>query len=179
MNADELSSWLRKLRDEPILAPSTETEIQVDPTLLLHLLPHRGVMLLLDAIEAVDLKRRRIRARRRINPHDPILSGHFPGHPVYPGVLLIEMIGQAGLCLLGPKAEQLLANPGAASDATAPVLEPARLTQVYRAIFLKPVAPGDDATIHAQVEETGLLTVVAGQIYCREELRALAVLAVY
>ena len=37
--------------------------------------------------------------RRRIDPDDPIFAGHFPGDPVYPGMLQLEMAGQLGVWL--------------------------------------------------------------------------------
>src|SRR5688572_11438990 len=64
------------------------------------LLPHREPFLFVDRITALDRRTPRIRARRFIPADDGVFAGHFPGNPVYPGVLQLEMIGQAGLCLL-------------------------------------------------------------------------------
>ena len=64
------------------------------------LIPHRDPFLFVDTISEIDLDSSRIRGQRFIAPSDPVFAGHFPGHAVYPGVLLVETMAQFGLCLL-------------------------------------------------------------------------------
>jgi 3-hydroxyacyl-[acyl-carrier-protein] dehydratase len=59
------------------------------------ILPHRDPFLLLD--EVVDLvPGERVVALKRVRPDEWYLSGHFPGRPIMPGVLIVEAMAQAG-----------------------------------------------------------------------------------
>jgi 3-hydroxyacyl-[acyl-carrier-protein] dehydratase len=59
------------------------------------ILPHRDPFLLLD--EVVDLEPgERVVALKRVRPDEWYLSGHFPGRPIMPGVLIVEAMAQAG-----------------------------------------------------------------------------------
>lgn len=59
---------------------------------LLSLLPHRPPMLFLDSAEMRDDGR--LVAQQTIPVADPVLEGHFPGYPMWPGALLIEAMAQ-------------------------------------------------------------------------------------
>ena len=59
------------------------------------ILPHRDPFLLLD--EVVDLRPgEKVVARKQVRPDEWYLSGHFPGRPIMPGVLIVEAMAQAG-----------------------------------------------------------------------------------
>jgi 3-hydroxyacyl-[acyl-carrier-protein] dehydratase len=57
-------------------------------------LPHRYPFLLVDHVDIIDNDR--IVARKLVSRNEPHFEGHFPGHPVMPGVLIIEALAQAG-----------------------------------------------------------------------------------
>ena len=58
------------------------------------LLPHRFPMLMLDRV--VDLSEQHVLAEKLISANEPCFTGHFPDQPVFPGVLIIEAMAQAG-----------------------------------------------------------------------------------
>ena len=57
---------------------------------------------LIDRIDALDLEARTLKAHAQVPPTSTIFEGHFPGHPLMPGVLLIESMAQAsGWLIIG------------------------------------------------------------------------------
>lgn len=125
----ETERLLRLARRERLWRPGPDTRaLSLGGAALDALLPHRAPMLLLDAITAVDIPRGAIAGRRWIDPADPVLAGHFPGEPIYPGVLLIEAMGQLAACFRPIE----VSGPPQRTFATS-----------SRAFFLRPVRPGD------------------------------------
>jgi 3-hydroxyacyl-[acyl-carrier-protein] dehydratase len=59
------------------------------------LLPHRPPFRFVDAVDELE-PGVAIRARYRVTGDEPFLAGHFPGNPVFPGVLQLEALAQAG-----------------------------------------------------------------------------------
>lgn len=72
------------------------------------LLPHRYPFLLVDRVTALDLEEKRICAYKNVTVNEPFFNGHFPGHPIMPGVLIIEAMAQAagllGFSMMDAKA---------------------------------------------------------------------------
>jgi 3-hydroxyacyl-[acyl-carrier-protein] dehydratase len=93
------------------------------------ILPHRYPFLLVDRVE--ELGPDRIVARKLCTRNEPYFDGHFPGHPVMPGVLIIEALAQAGA---------LLAASVVGFDPETHVIY---FLGIDKARFRKPVVPGD------------------------------------
>src|SRR4051812_21820367 len=66
-----------------------------DASALVALLPHRPPFLFIDDVDAVEPSVN-IRAHYRVTGSEPFLAGHFPGNPIFPGVLQLEALAQAG-----------------------------------------------------------------------------------
>jgi len=72
-----------------------DISLPVDVIRIQALLPHRYPFLLVDRV--IELERnKRIRAIKNVTINEPFFLGHFPGHPVMPGVLVLEALAQAG-----------------------------------------------------------------------------------
>ncbi len=169
MSPDELADLVQRCRCGPLHrgGPSAEA-VHRSGEGLHRLLPHREPFLLIDEVTAVDRPARTIAGARLIRGDDPVLAGHFPGDPVYPGVLLVEAMGQLGLCLV-----HFLGEPGAAPPGV-------QIVRILHAVFLEAVRPGDRLTLFAAlIDDDGLTTSAAGQVYKGETLCALAVQEVY
>lgn len=101
----------------------------LDVTAIERVLPHRFPFLLVDRV--VELGEDRVVAIKNVSANEPYFAGHFPGHPIMPGVLQVEAMAQAGAVL----ALNLLAEPG-----QTPLVFFMGIDKVK---FRKPVVPGD------------------------------------
>ena len=104
---------------------------------ILELLPHRYPFLLVDRVLEVD-GTRRIVGLKNVTFNEPFFQGHFPGHPVMPGVLIIEAMAQTGGLLL---MEQI-------PDRASKVVYFMALDNVK---FRKPVLPGDQLRMEVEM----------------------------
>jgi beta-hydroxyacyl-ACP dehydratase FabZ len=71
---------------------------------ILEVMPHRYPLLLIDRV--LEMDENHIRAVKNVTFNEPHFLGHFPGHPVMPGVLLVEAMAQAGGFLLFSRIEE-------------------------------------------------------------------------
>ncbi len=71
----------------------------LDITQIMHVLPHRWPFLLVDRIVEIE-PGTRIVGLKNVTINEPFFQGHFPGHPIMPGVLIVEAMAQVGGMLL-------------------------------------------------------------------------------
>lgn len=102
------------------------------------LLPHRYPFLLVDRVVSIDLDEKKIRAYKNVTVNEPFFNGHFPDHPIMPGVLIIEAMAQAA-GLLGFK----MMDAKAAADTLYYFVGSDNLR------FRSPVVPGDQLVLEA------------------------------
>lgn len=159
---DEVLSVLRAAEKER-LAPLGDSAPVLDRSGIEALVPHRGDALLLDRVTALDAVRGTVVARYDLGRAAAVLAGHFPGHPVWPGVAQVEAIGQAGLVFV-------LATAPPGQEVTEP-----SLTRILGARLMRSVRPPADVEIVARVMEDGLFRIVVGQ--CLVEGRVCSVAA--
>jgi 3-hydroxyacyl-[acyl-carrier-protein] dehydratase len=93
-------------------------------------LPHRYPFLLVDRVVELTPGQKLV-AYKNVTANEPFFNGHFPGHPVMPGVLVLEALAQA-CALLAYKSSDL-----------DPRRKVAYLMAIDKAKFRKPVIPGD------------------------------------
>jgi len=132
---------------------------------ILKQLPHRYPILLVDRVLEIE-KGKRIVALKNVTINEPFFNGHFPHHPVMPGVLIVEAMAQAAALLafdtLGVTPDDKTVYYFAGIDG---------------ARFKRPVEPGDQLMMEVTLErmKAGIfkfkgITRVAGELACEAEL---------
>ena len=105
---------------------------------LLGYLPHRYPFLLVDRVAELDLEAKKVRAYKNVSINEPFFNGHFPQHPIMPGVLIIEAMAQAagilGFKMMGVKPSDGTLYYFVGSD---------------KLRFRQPVVPGDQLILEA------------------------------
>jgi 3-hydroxyacyl-[acyl-carrier-protein] dehydratase len=98
------------------------------------ILPHRYPFLLVDRITKLDVGEY-IEGYKNVSISEPVFEGHFPGHPIYPGVMIIEGMAQAGGVLAFKSMDE--------EDQKNAGQKVVYFMSIDKAKFRSPVTPGD------------------------------------
>lgn len=117
------------------------------------LIPHRPPFLWLDRILSLD--EHAIVAEKHFRADLPLYQGHYPEHPITPGVILCEAVFQAGAALIAHRLQQ--------DDAAIQGLPV--LTRIYNARFKRQVPPDSTVILEAKlVEMVGSSWIMKGKV---------------
>ena len=114
----------------------------VDVNRIQALLPHRYPFLLVDRVLELE-PNQRILAMKNVSINEAFFQGHFPGHPVMPGVLVLEALAQAG---------GLLTQLSASTDVAAKQDKLFYLVKIDNARFSRMVVPGDQLMLEVKLK---------------------------
>jgi UDP-3-O-[3-hydroxymyristoyl] N-acetylglucosamine deacetylase/3-hydroxyacyl-[acyl-carrier-protein] dehydratase len=123
----EMTRAARPARKETSVSTTVSTVMGIEE--IMKVLPHRYPFLLVDRIVEFEEKKR-IVGIKNVTINEPFFQGHFPGHPIMPGVLIVEAMAQVGGMLL----------MGQLGDPASKVVYFMSLDNVK---WRKPVKPGD------------------------------------
>lgn len=142
-------------------------KLPVDVEGIKALLPHRYPFLLVDRVTACE-KGKCLSAYKNVTANEPFFEGHFPGHPVMPGVLVIEAMAQAaGLLTQLSRSDEEIASQNK---------KVFYLVKVDKAKFSDTVVPGDRLDLEVELKRMirniamySCVAMVAGkQVACAE-----------
>ena len=127
-------------------------------------IPHRYPMLMIDRIINV-VKNESCTGIKNVTANEPCFQGHFPGHPIMPGVLIIEAMAQTAATLVVASLEDVNCRSHVVY-----------FMSIDSAHFRKPVVPGDQLHIKVKKErQRGNVWKFRGEAYVGEALCAEAV----
>ena len=127
------------------------------------ILPHRYPFLLVDKVTSM-LEKDNIVAYKNISISDPVFQGHFPDHPIYPGVMILEGMAQAGGILAFQSMDMTK------EEAAQKVVY---FMSIDKAKFRAPVKPGDKLEYRIEVlKQRKNLVVLGGKAFVDDVLVA-------
>ena len=142
--------------------PVVQTPIEV--TEIYEVLPHRHPMCMVDRVIEYESKKRAV-GIKNVTYNEPIFEGHFPTHPVMPGVLQIEALAQLAAWLV-------LRDIGKEGEL-------GYFRSISKATFRRAVIPGDQLRLEIEVAQLrSRLARIEGRVYVGDELATEAELSI-
>ncbi|HYA85553.1 MAG TPA: 3-hydroxyacyl-ACP dehydratase FabZ [Nitrospirota bacterium] len=137
---------------------------------IMDILPHRYPFLLIDRIVEMEMGKRVV-GIKNVTINESFFQGHFPGHPIMPGVLILEAMAQAG--------GVLAMKSGSPDQVRNKVIY---FMSIDKAKFRKPVVPGDQLRLEVDLikQRSNIRSLkgqarVSGAVVAEAELMAMIV----
>lgn len=116
----------------------TELRTQADLDIIQRIIPHRYPFLLIDKVRDIVAGKTAV-GIKNITFNEPQFQGHFPGAPIFPGVMIVEAIAQTSAVLVGITLELI----------DKPLL--VYFMSIDKCKFRRKVVPGDVLELHVEV----------------------------
>lgn len=125
------------------------------------ILPHRYPFLLVDRVTKIE-KNEKLSAYKNVSISENVFQGHFPGHPIYPGVMILEGMAQAGGILAFVSMDMTK------EEAAQKVVY---FMSIDKAKFRAPVRPGDQLEYRISViKHKGAIWMLKGEAYVDDKM---------
>lgn len=130
----------------------------LDTKQIMSIIPHRPPILMVDRIVEMVPGQRAV-GIKNITANEPVFQGHYPGNPIFPGVLIIEAMAQTGGVALMSQPEYAAKLPIFAG--------------IDDCKFKRPVFPGDQLRLEVEIVAVKRgLGIGSGKAYVGDELKA-------
>ncbi|HWI65840.1 MAG TPA: 3-hydroxyacyl-ACP dehydratase FabZ [Symbiobacteriaceae bacterium] len=130
----------------------------LDTKQIMEIIPHRYPILMIDRIVEMESGKRAV-GLKSVSANEPVFQGHYPGNPIFPGVLIIEAMAQTG-------AVALMTLPELAGRVPL-------FAGIDEAKFKRPVYPGDQLRLEVEIVAMKRgLGIGSGKAYVGETLMA-------
>ena len=134
------------------------TKKEIDIQEIMRLLPHRYPFLMVDRITSL-IPNHTVKGIKNVTINEPFFQGHFPDRPIFPGVLILEGLAQAGGCMAFCSVPEMIGE------------KLVYFAGIDKARFRKPVFPGDQIEYRLELlKHKRLLMVMQGQAFVDDQL---------
>ena len=124
----------------------------------MRLLPHRYPLLLVDRITSL-IPNHSVKGIKNVTANEPCFQGHFPGQPIFPGVLILEGMAQTGGCMAFCSIPEMIGE------------KLIYFAGIDKARFRKPVVPGDQIEYRLELlRHKRMVMVMKGQAFVEDQL---------
>ncbi len=125
------------------------------------IIPHRFPFLLVDRITELNVNKNLV-GYKNVSISEPVFQGHFPDHPIYPGVMILEGMAQAGGILAFESMDMT------EEEAATKVVY---FMSIDKAKFRNPVRPGDRLEYRIDlVKQKGSIWILRGEAFVDDKL---------
>ena len=131
---------------------------EIDIQEIMRLLPHRYPLLLVDRITSL-IPNHSVKGLKNVTANEPCFQGHFPGQPIFPGVLILEGMAQTGGCMAFCSIPEMIGE------------KLIYFAGIDKARFRKPVIPGDQIEYRLELlRHKRMVMVMKGQAFVGDQL---------
>ena len=131
---------------------------EIDIQEIMRLLPHRYPLLMVDRITSL-IPNHSVKGIKNVTANEPCFQGHFPGRPIFPGVLILEGMAQTGGCMAFCSIPEMIGE------------KLIYFAGIDKARFRKPVVPGDQLEYRLELlRHKRMVMVMKGQAFVDDQL---------
>lgn len=131
--------------------PTHAQELSIDAISTRRISPYGPPFIMVDRVASYENVRKRLVGIKCLGQNEPMLHGHFPGYPIFPGVLLIECLSQASSLLMS--LDRLAASGPLGNIAMGRLAteKPRNILVESRIKHITPVFPGDVIVLESEI----------------------------